>query len=72
MRSPERRVPGDDEVVVVEEQSDLQSPPRRRDSERRRSRRSSGYRSVDPNLYAGGNYPQHPIPRRRDSLSDRS
>jgi hypothetical protein len=71
VRSPERRVPGDDVVEVIEEQSDLQSPPRRRDSERRRSRRNS-YRSVDPNLYAGGNYPQHPISRRRDSFSDRS
>lgn len=71
MRSPERRVPGDDVVEVIEEHSDLQSPPRRRDNERRRSRRSSGYRSVDPNLYAGGNYPHHPIPK-KDSFSDRS
>jgi len=69
-----RRVPGDTEVEVVydeeEEVEEVRSPPRRRDSDRRRVRRSSGYRSVDPNLYAGGNYPQHHIPRRRDSFSD--
>ena len=67
----EHRVPGDDVVEVIEEHSDLPSPPRRRDSDRRR-RRSSVYRLVDPNLYAGGNYPQHSIPKRRDSFSDRS
>lgn len=76
VREPERRVEGDDIVEVTEEHSDIRSPvspPRvsRRESDRRRSRRSSGYRSVDPNQYAGGNYPQHPI-RRRDSFSDRS
>jgi hypothetical protein len=76
VREPERRVEGDDIVEVIEEHSDMRSPvspPRvsRRESDRRRSRRSGGYRSVDPNLYAGGNYPQHPI-RRRDSFSDRS
>lgn len=52
------RVPGDDVVEVIEEHSDI--PPRRQ-----RSRRNSGYRSVDPDLYAGGNYPQQHVPRSR-------
>lgn len=51
----ERRVDGDDVVEVIEEHSDV--APRRKD--RRRS--SGGYRSVDPDLYAGGNYPQYPV-----------
>ena len=70
----ERRVDGDNMVEVSEERSDILSPPpRRRDSDRRRSvRRSSGYRSVDPNQYAGGNYPQRPISKRDDSWSERS
>jgi len=64
----ERRVEGDDLVEVIEEHSDLSSvrpPPRR---ERRSRRESGGYRSVDPNLYAGGDYPQHKVRRySRDS-----
>ncbi|KAJ4300325.1 hypothetical protein N0V88_002998 [Collariella sp. IMI 366227] len=69
---PLRRVPSsefgeEDEVVVIEEHS---PPPRRRQSrvrsvervrstERVRSveRRSSGYRDVDPERFAGGNAP---------------
>ena len=46
----ERRVEGDDIVEVIEEGSSI--------APRRKSRRGSGYRSVDPSLYAGGNYPQ--------------
>ncbi|KAL1633371.1 hypothetical protein SLS56_003007 [Neofusicoccum ribis] len=53
----ERRVDGDDIVEVIEEHS----PPRRH----RSRRESGGYRSVDPDLYAGGNYPQHHISRDR-------
>ncbi|GME27307.1 hypothetical protein GTA08_BOTSDO10805 [Neofusicoccum parvum] len=53
----ERRVDGDDIVEVIEEHS----PPRRH----RSRRESGGYRSVDPDLYAGGNYPQHHISRGR-------
>lgn len=51
-----RRVDGDDIVEVIEEHSDI-GPPRRQ----HRARRSSGYRSVDPELYAGGDYPQHKV-----------
>ena len=49
-----RRVDGDDVVEVIEEHT----PPRRK-----KGHRSSGYRSVDPNAYAGGGYPQHSIRR---------
>ena len=49
-----RRVDGDDIVEVIEEHT----PPRRK-----KGHRSSGYRSVDPNAYAGGGYPQHSIRR---------
>lgn len=50
----ERRVDGDDVVEVIEEHSSV--------APRRKSRRnSSGYRSVDPILYAGGNYPQQVV-----------
>ncbi|KAK8152544.1 hypothetical protein BKA80DRAFT_314264 [Phyllosticta citrichinensis] len=52
----ERRVDGDDIVEVIEETSPA---PGRRVST---SRRNSGYRSVDPDRYAGGNYPQRPVP----------
>ncbi len=51
--SVERRVDGDDIVEVIE---DHDPAPRRK-----RSARNSGYRSVDPDVYAGGNYPQHPV-----------
>lgn len=50
---PERRVEGDDVVEVIEEHSSV--------APRRKNRRSSGYRSVDPNLYAGGDYPQRSV-----------
>ncbi|KAJ9648890.1 hypothetical protein H2199_000803 [Coniosporium tulheliwenetii] len=55
----ERRVSGDDIVEVIEEHSDV-GPPRRK-----HNRRSGGggYRSVDPDRYAGGNYPQHEVRR---------
>lgn len=46
----ERRVDGDDIVEVIEEQSSV--------APKRKTKRSSGYRSVDPALYAGGNYPR--------------
>jgi hypothetical protein len=61
---PIRRVDGDDVVEVIEEGSSIVDiePPRRD-----RRRRSSGYRSVDPNLYAGGDYPQRPMKGRRPS-----
>lgn len=49
----ERRVEGDDVVEVIEEHSSV--------APRRKNRKSSGYRSVDPNLYAGGNYPQRSV-----------
>lgn len=49
----ERRVEGDDVVEVIEEHSSV--------APRRKTRRSSGYRSVEPDLYAGGNYPQRPV-----------
>ena len=67
-RGPERRVDGDDIVEVIEEHSSVGAPP-----PRRKSRRSSGYRSVDPDpvtggsrtidpdLFAGGDYPQHRV-----------
>lgn len=70
-RPTERRVDGDDIVEVIEEHSDV-APPRRKSK-----RASSGYRSVsnfqsppqppggfrpvDPDLYAGGNYPQRSV-----------
>lgn len=53
----ERRVDGDDVVEVIEEHS----PPRRH----RSRRESGGYRSVDPESYAGGDYPQRHISRGR-------
>lgn len=53
---PERRVDGDDIVEVIEEHSSVGVPP-----PRRKTRRSSGYRSVDPDIYAGGDYPQHRV-----------
>lgn len=50
----ERRVEGDDVVEVIEEHSSVGVP-------RRKSRRSGGYRSVEPELYAGGDYPQRHV-----------
>lgn len=49
-----RRADGGDVVEVIEEHT----PPRRK-----KGHRSSGYRSVDPNAFAGGGYPQHSIRR---------
>lgn len=68
----EHRVEGDDVVEVMEEESisDIRSP-HRRDRDRRRRSRDGGFRSVDPNLFGGGDYPQHRIHRDR-SLSSRS
>jgi hypothetical protein len=57
---PIRRVDGDDIVEVIEEGSSIGDMPPRRDSRRRRS---SGYRSVDPNLFAGGDYSQVRVER---------
>lgn len=76
-RIPERRVEGDDVVEVIEEHSDLNIPPPRRQSRRSSGYRSvdpashtasspadpirGGYRNVDPDLFAGGDFPQHEI-----------
>ena len=49
----ERRVDGDDVVEVIEEQSDITPEPPRR--------KKSGYRTVDPELYGGGNYEQREV-----------
>ncbi|KAK3943889.1 hypothetical protein QBC46DRAFT_22938 [Diplogelasinospora grovesii] len=59
---------GEDEVVVIEEQS----PPRRHRSssiQRSQERRSSGFRDIYPNQFAGGDAP--PIEVRRSSTSRR-
>ncbi|KAK4548827.1 hypothetical protein LTR36_008600 [Oleoguttula mirabilis] len=56
---PERRVDGDDIVEVIEEHSSIGGAP----PPRRKSRRESGYRSVNPDLFAGGDYPQHAVRR---------
>lgn len=60
-RRPARRS-REEEVVVEFDDSEMSSLPDRR----RSRRRSSGYRTVDPDRYAGGNYPRRPM-RRRDS-----
>lgn len=52
MRS-ERRVDGDDIVEVIEEHSSIGGAP-----PPRRNRGSSGYRSVNPNVFASGDDPQ--------------
>jgi hypothetical protein len=67
----ERRVDGDDIVEVIEEHSSVSgAPPPRRKSKRASSGYRSvsnfqpspqppgGFRTVDPDQYAGGNYPQ--------------
>ncbi|KAL9092208.1 MAG: hypothetical protein Q9159_000967 [Coniocarpon cinnabarinum] len=61
----ERRVSGDDVVEVIEEQSDITPEPPRR--------KKSGYRTVDPNAYGGGNFPQREVDddRRRSSRRHR-
>lgn len=63
----ERRVEGDDVVEVEEDEStqaSVLSPPRRQKSK-------SGYRTVDPSEYAGGNYPRHEVDRERRRSSRR-
>lgn len=57
---PIRRVDGDDIVEVIEDESSIGDAPPRRD---RRRRESGGYRSVDPNRFAGGDYPQRKVAR---------
>lgn len=57
-RIPERRVDGDDTIEVIEEHSSVAPAPRRKS---RRGTSGGGYRSVDPDLYAGGAYPQYPV-----------
>ncbi|GAB7365059.1 hypothetical protein MBLNU230_g5840t1 [Neophaeotheca triangularis] len=57
-RIPERRVDGDDTIEVIEEHSSV-APPRRKS--RRGTGGGGGYRSVDPDAYAGGAYPQYPV-----------
>lgn len=54
----ERRVPGDDMVEVIEEESSVSSAPPARKKE---SKRNSGFRTVDPTAYGGGNYPQREV-----------
>lgn len=58
-RREERRVEGDDIIEVMEEQSDVtpEPTPRRKSS----NRRSTGYRSVDPNQFGGGDYGQREV-----------
>ncbi|KAI9725581.1 MAG: hypothetical protein M1828_003069 [Chrysothrix sp. TS-e1954] len=56
----ERRVEGDDVVEVFEEHSELSSdPPKRRGD--RDGKRNSGFRVVDPNAYAGGDFPRQSV-----------
>ncbi|KAM0719045.1 hypothetical protein Q7P37_004950 [Cladosporium fusiforme] len=71
-RPSERRVDGDDIVEVIEEHSSVGggAPPRRKSKRASSGYRSvisgapptpqppGGYRPIDPNLYAGGYYPQ--------------
>lgn len=72
----ERRVDGDDIVEVIEEHSSVGGggPPRRKSKRASSGYRSvsnfqppyspqppGGFRPVDPDLYAGGNYPQRPV-----------
>jgi hypothetical protein len=69
----ERRVDGDDIVEVIEEHSSVGDAPPRRKSRRASSGYRSvsnlqpspqppgGFRPVDPDLYAGGNYPQRSV-----------
>ena len=52
-RETERRVENDDVVEVIEEGSSLPSEPPRR--------KKSGYRTVDPHEYGGGNFPQKEV-----------
>jgi hypothetical protein len=65
---PERRVDGDDIIEVVEEHSSIGAPPPRRKSRKSSGYRSvqpdpdaGGYRSIDPELFAGGDYPQRHV-----------
>lgn len=73
-RETERRVDGDDIVEVIEEHSSVGGgPPPKRKSKRASSGYRSvsnfqpspqppgGFRTVDPDLYAGGNYPQRSV-----------
>ena len=55
-RDAERRVEGDDMVEVIEEQSDITPQPA--------PKRNSGYRTVDPDQYGGGNFEQHDLHER--------
>jgi len=70
----ERRVDGDDIVEVIEEHSSVGGgePPRRKSKRASSGYRSvsnyppspqppGGFRTVDPDLYAGGNYPQRSV-----------
>lgn len=65
-RQNERRVAGDDVVEVVEENTTVSSESTPDPKPSRREARRSGVRHVDPNAYAGGNYPRHEISRERD------
>lgn len=71
-RPSERRVDGDDIVEVIEEHSSV-APPRRKSKRASSGYRSvvsgapptpqppGGYRPIDPDLYAGGYYPQRNV-----------
>ena len=58
----ERRVAGDDVVEVIEEHSSVSGPSAPSEPPKRKK---SGYRTVDPNEYAGGNYPQHEVSKEK-------
>jgi hypothetical protein len=67
----ESSVGSEDEVVVIEEHS----PPRRASSSKRvkevREVRESGYRTVDPLAYGGGDQPLRDVERRPSGRSNR-
>ncbi|KAI9654026.1 MAG: hypothetical protein M1831_005543 [Alyxoria varia] len=62
LEETERRVAGDDVVEVIEEHSSVSAPSAPSEPPKRKK---SGYRTVDPNAYAGGNYPQQDVSRER-------
>jgi FtsZ-interacting cell division protein ZipA len=61
-RSRSRSRAREEEVIVYDDEStEFSSLPEPRRSDRRRS---SGYRAVDPDRYAGGDYPRRSVSRR--------
>jgi hypothetical protein len=61
-RRERSRSRSEEEVVVYEESESTQPPPRR--SSRRSQRDSGGYRTVEPDRFAGGDHPRRPVSRR--------